>query len=125
MLISYEVKVVDRFQQQLSKHEKDMEVIFSQEQEERIIRKAEMDAEKAQNMLDHSDEIFSRPKRTWFQDWRAKQESAKRAKAVAEGRFDDVTGSIGDDKSKQNKKEKGRRPKKEAPIIVRLNFVDN
>lgn len=112
---------MDRFQQQVLKHEKDVEVIFAQEQEERIIRKAEMDAEKAQNMLDHSDEIFSRPKRTWFQDWNAKKESAKRAKAAAEGHLDDVDNSINNDRKRQ-KKEKAPRPRKEAPIIVRFHF---
>ncbi|CAO2833814.1 unnamed protein product [Amaranthus hypochondriacus] len=40
--------------------------ILQEEKEEMLLRKAEMEAAKAENMIEHKDEIFSRPKRTWF-----------------------------------------------------------
>lgn len=60
------------------------------EREERHLRKAEMEASKAANMLEHESEIFSRPARTWFQSEREKKEIAKRAKAVSQGEEDPV-----------------------------------
>ncbi|XP_078448279.1 DEA(D/H)-box RNA helicase family protein isoform X1 [Wolffia australiana] len=40
--------------------------ILREEREERALRKAEMEATKAENMIIHKDEIYSRPKKTWF-----------------------------------------------------------
>ncbi|KAL9358148.1 hypothetical protein Peur_051401 [Populus x canadensis] len=54
--------------------------VLQQEREERAIRKAEMEATKAENMIAHKDEIFSRPKRTWFVTEREKMLAAKAAK---------------------------------------------
>jgi hypothetical protein len=39
-----------------------------------------------QNMLEHEDEIYSRPARTWFQTEKQKKEAAAAAAAAAEGR---------------------------------------
>jgi ATP-dependent RNA helicase DDX27 len=36
------------------------------------IRQAEMELKKGQNMIEHQDEIFSRPARTWFQSEKEK-----------------------------------------------------
>ncbi|KAG2752414.1 DEAD-domain-containing protein [Suillus brevipes Sb2] len=51
--------------------------ILQEEKEEKQIRQAEMELKKGQNMIEHQDEIFSRPARTWFQSEKEK------AKAVA------------------------------------------
>jgi ATP-dependent RNA helicase DDX27 len=59
--------------------------VIAEEREERELRKAEMEATKAQNMLDHEAEIYSRPARTWFQSSKEKAAAAARAK-VAEVR---------------------------------------
>ncbi|XP_061973165.1 DEAD-box ATP-dependent RNA helicase 28 isoform X2 [Populus nigra] len=58
--------------------------VLQQEREERAIRKAEMEATKAENMIAHKDEIFSRPKRTWFVTEREKMLAAKAAKSSVE-----------------------------------------
>ena len=34
-----------------------------------------MELKKGQNLLDHSDEIYSRPARTWFQSEKEKQQA--------------------------------------------------
>ena len=40
------------------------------------IRKAEMELKKGQNMIEHEDEIYSRPARTWFQSSSDKQKAS-------------------------------------------------
>ena len=39
------------------------------------LRRAEMELNKSQNMLEHEKEIFSRPARTWFQSSKEKQKA--------------------------------------------------
>ncbi|KAJ7298549.1 hypothetical protein O6H91_Y551600 [Diphasiastrum complanatum] len=53
--------------------EEDVVAIIQEERKERILRKAEMEANKAQNMIEHEIEIFSRPKKTWFQSTKEKK----------------------------------------------------
>ncbi|CAJ1964511.1 unnamed protein product [Sphenostylis stenocarpa] len=55
--------------------------VLQEEREERVLRKAEMEATKAENMIAHREEIFSRPKRTWFVTEKEKKLAAKAAKA--------------------------------------------
>ncbi|XP_061355332.1 DEAD-box ATP-dependent RNA helicase 28 [Gastrolobium bilobum] len=55
--------------------------VLQEEREERVLRKAEMEATKAENMIAHKEEIYSRPKRTWFVTEKEKKLVAKAAKA--------------------------------------------
>ncbi|KAL2322603.1 hypothetical protein Fmac_026982 [Flemingia macrophylla] len=55
--------------------------VFQEEREEMALRKAEMEATKAENMIAHKEEIFSRPKRTWFVTEKEKKLAANAAKA--------------------------------------------
>ncbi|XP_010246831.1 PREDICTED: DEAD-box ATP-dependent RNA helicase 28 [Nelumbo nucifera] len=59
-------------------------VILQEEREERALRKAEMEASKVENMIAHREEIYSRPKRTWFATEKEKKLIAKAAKASME-----------------------------------------
>ncbi|XP_015954163.2 LOW QUALITY PROTEIN: DEAD-box ATP-dependent RNA helicase 28 [Arachis duranensis] len=54
--------------------------VLEEEREERALRKAEMEATKAENLIAHKEEIFSRPKRTWFVTETEKKVAAKAAK---------------------------------------------
>ncbi|XP_057794855.1 DEAD-box ATP-dependent RNA helicase 28 [Salvia miltiorrhiza] len=54
--------------------------IIQEEKEEMALRKAEMEATKAENMIAHRDEIYSRPKRTWFATEKEKKLVAKASK---------------------------------------------
>ena len=56
---------------------------MQEEREERQLRKAEMEMTKAENMVEHGAEIFSKPARTWFQSQRQKQEAARAERAQA------------------------------------------
>ncbi|XP_042373868.1 DEAD-box ATP-dependent RNA helicase 28-like [Zingiber officinale] len=54
--------------------------VFEEEREERAFRKAEMEATKAENMIMHKEEIFSRPQKTWFVTEKEKKALAKATK---------------------------------------------
>ena len=52
--------------------------MLQEEREEMELRKAEMEAAKAENMVEHEAEINARPARTWFQTRKEKQASTTR-----------------------------------------------
>ncbi|KAJ1375233.1 P-loop containing nucleoside triphosphate hydrolase [Sesbania bispinosa] len=66
-------QIIDQMEDQIAE-------IFEEEREERALRKAEMEATKAENMIAHKEEIFSRPKRTWFVTEKEKKLAATAAK---------------------------------------------
>ncbi|CAL5435436.1 unnamed protein product [Camellia sinensis] len=70
-------QIIDQMEDQVA-------AILQEEREEMALRKAEMEAAKAENMIEHRDEIFSRPKRTWFVTEKEKKLVAKEAKATSE-----------------------------------------
>ncbi|CAN8324816.1 unnamed protein product [Cochlearia groenlandica] len=57
--------------------------VIGAEREERALRKAEMEFAKAENMIEHRDEIYSRPKRTWFMTEKEKKLVAQAEKDSA------------------------------------------
>ncbi|WVZ90197.1 hypothetical protein U9M48_036523 [Paspalum notatum var. saurae] len=66
--------------------EKQISTIIRQERLEREARKAEMEIAKVENMIAHKDDIYSRPKRTWFATEREKKLLAEAAKeSLAQG----------------------------------------
>ncbi|KAK4752438.1 hypothetical protein SAY87_021236 [Trapa incisa] len=54
--------------------------VLCEESEERALRKAEMEVNKAENLIAHKEDIFSRPKKTWFITEKEKKLVAKAAK---------------------------------------------
>ncbi|KAL2632017.1 hypothetical protein R1flu_016703 [Riccia fluitans] len=68
---------VSKWRQKIEELEADIRTIMQEEREERVLRKAEMEANKAQNMMEHEDEIYARPKRVWFQTEKEKKATAK------------------------------------------------
>mmetsp|Transcript_5884 Transcript_5884/g.16788 ORF Transcript_5884/g.16788 Transcript_5884/m.16788 type:complete len:768 (-) Transcript_5884:94-2397(-) len=63
--------------------ERDVQVILAQEREEMELRRAEMTATKAENLIQYSAEIAARPARTWFQSAQQKQATAAMSKPGA------------------------------------------
>jgi ATP-dependent RNA helicase DDX27 len=59
--------VISKYKDKLKAIEKDIKDILKQEEQEKQIRRAEMEVNKAKNMIEHEQEIFSRPARTWFE----------------------------------------------------------
>jgi hypothetical protein len=53
--------------------------VLQEEKAEKALRMAEMEATKAGNIIDHEAEIYSRPKREWFQTGKERRASAKAA----------------------------------------------
>lgn len=57
--------------------------LLQEEREEKALRKAEMEATKATNLLEHEAEIAARPPRAWFLTPRQQADIAKATKPVA------------------------------------------
>lgn len=75
---------INKWAQTVEQMEDQVAAILREEKEEMALRKAEMEAAKAENMIEHRDEIFSRPKRTWFITENEKKLMAKEMKASSE-----------------------------------------
>ncbi|KAK1322146.1 DEAD-box ATP-dependent RNA helicase 28 [Acorus calamus] len=78
------MKSILKWSQIIEQMEEQISAIFLEEREEKALRKAEMEAMKAENMIEHKDEIYSRPKKTWFVTEKEKKLIAKTAKASKE-----------------------------------------
>merc|ERR1712130_481087 len=66
----------------------EIERIMDEERDQRAIDRAERDMTKLQNLVDHKQEIQSRPKRTWFQSERERKEAQTRSKVAMFGEED-------------------------------------
>ncbi|EYU38793.1 hypothetical protein ABFS82_03G071400 [Erythranthe guttata] len=71
---------IKKWSQMIEQMEDRVSSIFQEEREEMALRKAEMEATKAENMIAYKDRIYSRPKRTWFVTEKEKNLVAKAAK---------------------------------------------
>lgn len=60
-------KIIDQWREKIDGMKGDISQIFAMEYEEKQLRLTQMEASKTQNMIEHHDEIMSRPPRTWFQ----------------------------------------------------------
>ncbi|KAI3929106.1 hypothetical protein MKW92_027689 [Papaver armeniacum] len=74
---------ISKWCQTIEQLEDQVSEVLQEEREERAIRKAEMEATKAENIIKHRDEIFSRPKKTWFSTEREKLLASQAAKKAA------------------------------------------
>ncbi|KAL3514783.1 hypothetical protein ACH5RR_027500 [Cinchona calisaya] len=77
---------ITKWSQMIEQMEEQVAEILQEEREEMALRKAEMEAAKAENMIAHKDEIYSRPRRTWFATEKEKKLVAKAAKESVEKR---------------------------------------
>ncbi|KAE8674790.1 DEAD-box ATP-dependent RNA helicase 28 [Hibiscus syriacus] len=75
---------IAKWSQKIEEMEEKVTEVIEEERGERALRKAEMEATKAENMIAHKDEIYARPKRTWFRTEKEKKLVAKEAKASVE-----------------------------------------
>jgi ATP-dependent RNA helicase DDX27 len=88
--------------------ESDIRDVYDAERVERALRLAEVEAKKAENLLEHEDEIQSRPKRTWFQTESEKRE-IRLASSKAAGFARDGEGGDKEDGGRGGaKKKRGR-----------------
>ena len=99
--------VHEAYRSRLSQLSADIEQVLACEHKDKLLDKAQREADRASNLLKHAAEIKSRPKKTWFLNERAKKkDSSVQSKSTGDGI---VTGKRG---KKQNKAvEKGDRVK--------------
>jgi ATP-dependent RNA helicase DDX27 len=80
--------VIDQWRERIEHLEKDVQDILEDERLDKSMRLVEMEANKAQNVMEHEAEIYSRPAKTWFQSDKERtrvQEAAKNAKDAMNG----------------------------------------
>jgi len=87
-------QAVALWQHRVESLQRDCIQVMAQEREEKELRKAEMEAQKAANMIEHEDEIYARPARTWFQSTKEKKEAADRAKSATFSDVNQVSESV-------------------------------
>jgi ATP-dependent RNA helicase DDX27 len=58
---------IEAFENKLEEMEEEIEEILAEEKEERALGQVDMRLKKGENMMEHEQEIMSRPKRTWFE----------------------------------------------------------
>jgi ATP-dependent RNA helicase DDX27 len=80
--------VVGHFVKKIESLEEHIEEVLQAEAVARLDRIAEMEASKAQNIIEHSDEIMSRPQRQWFASEKVKkmtkEAAAEKARLIAD-----------------------------------------
>lgn len=70
--------VIEKYQKKINGLENKIKDVYAGEKEEKEWRKAEMEANRAENMIIHEDEIKSRPAKIWFQSEAGKAQSKGR-----------------------------------------------
>ncbi|KAG9257132.1 dependent RNA helicase drs-1 [Emericellopsis atlantica] len=65
----------DKWQDQIDEMDNEIEEIMKEEKREKQLAAAEMQVRKGENLIEHENEIKSRPKRTWFETQDDKQKS--------------------------------------------------
>ncbi|WVQ80664.1 ATP-dependent RNA helicase DRS1 [Cryptococcus sp. DSM 104549] len=65
----------------------EVEEVLKEEKEEKLMRQADMELRKGQNMVEHEAEIFARPARTWFQTGKEKEAAKNASKEAYVGSF--------------------------------------
>jgi len=103
---------VELWRERVSKMQGDIFGIMREEREERAIRAAEMEATRAENLVQYSRDIKARPAKTWFQTGREKREVAKRVR-------EDFDAEGGEERKpskaeERNRQKKLRRERKDA-----------
>ncbi|KAG0352069.1 P-loop containing nucleoside triphosphate hydrolase protein [Gamsiella multidivaricata] len=74
--------VITRYRERVEGLTESVKEIMAEEKEDKVLRQAEMEMKKSQNLLKHEDEIYSRPAKTWFQTTDEKKLAADKGKAA-------------------------------------------
>jgi len=67
-------QVVQKYYEKIEAMEDDIAAIIEEEKEERVLRTTEERAQRVENLIKYEKEIYSRPRRTWFQSQKEKRE---------------------------------------------------
>ncbi|KAF9972945.1 nucleolar DEAD-box protein required for synthesis of 60S ribosomal subunit [Actinomortierella ambigua] len=74
--------VITRYRERVESMTEQVKEVMSEEKEEKALRQAEMEMRKSHNMLEHEEEIYSRPAKTWFQTDAEKKSAAAAGKSA-------------------------------------------
>ncbi|GJE86099.1 DEAD-domain-containing protein [Phanerochaete sordida] len=80
-------EAVQKWSKKLEELKDDITGVLQDEKEEKQFRQAEMELRKGQNLIEHEEEIKSRPARTWFQSEKEKLKSKEASKSDYEAGF--------------------------------------
>ena len=95
------MRTVEEMKQRLREVEAEVQSVLEHEKIEKEVRLGMMEANKAENLLVHGEEISARPKRTWFQTEYEKK--ANKLKSLNEGKQEEEE-ERGEEKEKKTKK---------------------
>mmetsp|Transcript_34663 Transcript_34663/g.55440 ORF Transcript_34663/g.55440 Transcript_34663/m.55440 type:complete len:899 (+) Transcript_34663:106-2802(+) len=110
-------KVIDSMKEQIVDLAEDIEDVLQQERMEKEARLAEMELNKANNVIEHHNEIIARPVKTWFQSAKEKQMVREAAKEQVKKMDAEVSGDSAKERRKNRRgvireAEKAEREKK-------------
>lgn len=86
--------VIQKFEALISAKEDEIREILQNEKQDKEIAEMEMQVTKAQNILEHEDEIKARPKREWFQTEKERQEQKRKSYAIIDNNISSGTNNI-------------------------------
>ncbi|OCH96178.1 DEAD-domain-containing protein [Obba rivulosa] len=95
-----------KWSEKLASLKQEISEILQEEKEEKQLRQAEMELKKGQNLIEHEEEIYSRPARTWFQTGKEKAKAEAVSKQQYEAGLTLTEGKgkkAADDKPKRDK----------------------
>ncbi|KAG7105254.1 ATP-dependent RNA helicase DRS1 like protein [Verticillium longisporum] len=105
----------DKWQDKVDEMEEEIEEINEEEKEERQLAQVEMQVRKGENLINHEDEIKSRPRRTWFESEKDKKSAKEAGRAELNGDKNEKKKGGGKMSNKDKKKAESRAERSEAP----------
>ncbi|PWN46659.1 DEAD-domain-containing protein [Violaceomyces palustris] len=113
-------EVVASMAETLEGLKEEVQQVLQEEKEDKALRQAEMELKKGENMIEHREEILSRPKRTWFQTGQDKEAAKNVSKAEYAAKMESLKRKTDDKKdrfagmSRKKKRSKMMREEVEA-----------
>ena len=104
--LSILLDVIVKYRGKIRALEAEIKQILKQEEEEKQLRLTEMEINKASNLIEHRDEIMSRPARTWIKTTSKKRAAPSDSEEGAEERGD-LTAGMPSKKAKREEIKKG------------------
>lgn len=99
-----EASEADKLQAQIDEMDDEIDEIMQEEKEEKQFAHAEMQVKKGENLIEHREEIKSRPRRTWFET----EHDKKKAKQSGRDELNGMREAIKKTKGKLSNKDKKR-----------------
>lgn len=96
----------------IAEMQSEIDEILKEEKEERLLQQTERDVEKGENLVQHEEEIKSRPKRTWFQTEKEKKLAKERGADARLGLVHAGTGTSGVKVKREKRKLSGKEKKR-------------